>query len=149
MSLQQHDEAVLEGFGGPIFPDEVAELNSHFSGSNWCGALLKSLGRGIFGYAGSEGCKTSDGYMWFCDLVFRSCVTPVTVCVLFPWKADWDAGDDSSQDRSIAVYTRWGGPTFEFDFYKRIADWFVSCYTNYICKRILKHMRHQSLCNAS
>ncbi len=100
-------EAHLPRYDGPFFPDLTHELTALLAtyGSSWTGEFLKKIGHRTFGYMRQDfGVKTSDNYVWFWGLEFRTGKNG-RIVVLFPWST-MKLGDETSMpNRSVAVYT--------------------------------------------
>lgn len=93
----------LRKWQGPIFPQEVEELNILFNKTRVGGERLQELVFAMDNFMGSNlKPKTSDGYEWFWALYFRT--ENGKVAVLFPWKNDTEEKDGFVLDRSIAVH---------------------------------------------
>jgi len=104
--MQQHADAILSGYGKPIFPTVLAQLDKiQEETQTSTGHELEQAAKRITGYVRQTRPTTSDGYFWFWALHFRGGVGG-KIIVLFPWSQDWDASDGSQNDRSQAIHTK-------------------------------------------
>lgn len=111
MSREQHADALLDGWGGPVFPAELAELDDELAAAGrrvafgLSGGWLSSCAGQVRGFVeGTSGPRTSDGYQWFWGLHWA--LVSTRVMLLVPMRMDDEARDDSRSDRSPAVYTQ-------------------------------------------
>ena len=94
----------LEGYDGPIFIEEIDDLNTVYDAVGASGASLEEIGKTIEGFIKKDSPSTKDGYGWFWSLHFKT--TKGEIAVLFPWAQDWDKHNGIQLDRSIAIYRK-------------------------------------------
>ncbi len=93
----------LEKWDGPIFSEEIDDLNTIYNEIDASTSTLEELGKTIEGFITMVGeVTTADGYSWFWPLVFRT--GNGKILVLFPWAQDSEKYDGVELDRSIAIY---------------------------------------------
>lgn len=115
MSGKQHVKAKLKGYGYPIFPHWIDQLNRIVDELHLTGAILAKAGGSIEGYLGLDRPVTSDGYGWFWGLKFSLGLSEPgisgfkkakRILITLPWSQNRSRMDGLELDRSIAVYTR-------------------------------------------
>ena len=107
MSLTQHKDVELEGFGQPNFIG-CAELNELYqrlvdSRTSCDQARLAKIARQVPAFITTNRKVTSDSYEWFWCMLFQT--NSGQTYIMFPWCKDKNRQDGSSSDRSIAVYS--------------------------------------------
>lgn len=108
MSLTQHRDAELEGYGKPIFLQIVGRLNTLLANKRTAlnGHALDEIVSEMTSYLDKERIQTSDGYGWFWGLKFH--VGDVAIVIAIPWSREQEKTDGSHTDRSIALYCTGG-----------------------------------------
>ena len=105
MSLKKHRKAEYKGFGLPIFPDSIDELNVVSSAANMNGAILERVLKHVEGFKKLVfGPKTSDKHSWWWGVYFQT--KGWELVILLPWEHDQEELDSSLMDRSIAIHTK-------------------------------------------
>jgi len=101
---RQEVKTELNGYAGPMFIDEIKELNTLYDFSKPNRRLFKEIAGRMEGFIKIDRPFTNDGYFWFWSLYFKA--KDGEIAVLFPWAQDWVKTDGVQLDRSIAVYTK-------------------------------------------
>lgn len=115
MSRQQHDQALMDGWDGPVFPEGINDLNSAYDAKFLCVDSICPILQMVDGFQGFRSMElrvtTADGYQWFWTADFA--VGPeLIVRMALPWAKDQSA-EGSRADRSVALYSRGGTVTEE------------------------------------
>jgi hypothetical protein len=104
MSLQQHTEALLEGYVGPYFPLVVDELHKTLNATKIEDEeRLKAVAERVDSYTEATRPTTSDGYAQSLALHFQR-GTRKEIVILLPLAQDGKKENNYPSDRSIAIY---------------------------------------------
>jgi len=115
MSMTRVENAYLSDYEGPVFPENINELNKALdklfqSDLRWpsmAWEVLKQIAKPIPGFQDYLGyVRTKDGYTWLSELSFwlESKEREREVVILLPLMNDNQMGNGVSLDRSIAAY---------------------------------------------
>jgi hypothetical protein len=105
MSLKKHRKAEYKGFGLPIFPNLVDELNVVSSTTKFNGEILEKVLKHVEGFKELIfGPETSDKHGWWWGAHFQT--KGGELIILLPWAHDQEKLDSSLMDRSIAIHTK-------------------------------------------
>lgn len=104
MSLKKHTDAFLRGYNKPEFPAVAGMLQKVLREKGAVtGVTLEGACKTVEGFVELDRPSTSDGYVWFWALNFRT--NDGKVAILVPWAQDWDQTDGALSDRALAIYT--------------------------------------------
>lgn len=92
----------LKGWVGPVFPEEIEDLNTLFNAVGAFGKDLEQISLTIKGFVDMDKPITEDGYDWFWGLHFK--VGQGKIAILFPKARDLRGKDGICLDRSITIY---------------------------------------------
>jgi len=110
MSRKQHPDTRLKGWDGPFYPPLIVKLHDVLASSSANGKDLNLACQEIRDFVGlylGGPCRASDGYVWY-RLAEYKFAGDRGVRVGFPWWQDWQGGNETTADRSPALYLQGG-----------------------------------------